>query len=108
MGISVTLFKNKKKEDEQSDLAFTTGALPVVKLVKEWIGTDSGELMIMPDEGGKYVKDLEKLFSESIKSENDDLQDQINILYSITNMHYHLRTIGPKNIHFSHYHINLS
>jgi hypothetical protein len=109
MGVSVTIFKVKKETDaDLSDLVFTTGALPVVKLVEEWIGKDSRDLMIFPKESNKYLKDLEKLLSAFLDLEIVDLHDHINILYSITSMHYNLRTVGQKNIHYSHYHINLS
>ena len=105
MARSLTVFFCKKNNDEH--LEVTTSSPVVVKLASEWIGSETGDLILHPGDTTNYLTDISKLILELFSKTEELNEEDIDILQALSTVHQSLRTIKPKNVVFSHYHLNL-
>ena len=106
MATSLTVFFCKKKNKEEH-LEVTTSSPVLVKLASEWIGAETGDLILHPGDTTNYLNDISKLISELFSKTGELNEEDIDILQALSTVHQSLRTIKPKNVVFSNYHLNL-
>jgi len=106
MARSLTVFFCKKKNKEEH-LEVTTSSPVLVQLASKWIGAETGDLILHPEDTTDYLTDISNLMSKLFSETKELNYEDIDVLQALSAVHQSLRTIKPKNVVFSHYHLNL-